>query len=133
VSASFYTDVMIAALAEERAELLDSRERAIRWAVTLEGQNAAALAMHQRSVLNAGELTPGRCWYCDNRPALELLDRYQGYLNGARTKVWLHDHIDPEPHCTTCAGDEPWDISYADWPCATARALGVAALTGRTE
>lgn len=84
---------------------------------------AAAAELHQPSGLVAGEYNDGTCAFCQDT-GNEPIKRFRDHLNGSRAKVWLHLHTDPYPTCTTCAGGG-YDASFADWPCATAIALGV--------
>jgi hypothetical protein len=84
-----------------------------------------ARELHTRSVSAAGEYDDGTCAYCDperHDDPPPLLFRRRDYLNGMRSKVWMHFHEDRHPYCSTCAAG--YD-GRADWPCATAAALGV--------
>jgi hypothetical protein len=89
----------------------------------LAGALRAVLDLHQRSILGgrAGvrpDVFGDGCVICPHTP---LIREY------TRAGIRWHDHVDENPTCITCHGDD--DDSFADWPCPTltaiASALGV--------
>lgn len=102
------------------AQTTDKTQQEPNWRALVE----EARRLHVPSVLSAGEYDDGTCAICETHPTRALLNRYRDHLNGSRSKVWMHDHVDEYPCCNTCAAG--YD-GRADWPCATAIALDMAA------
>ncbi|SNR44390.1 hypothetical protein SAMN06265360_10646 [Haloechinothrix alba] len=75
------------------------------------------LDLHPRSTLRAAVMPErfgeGRCACCARS---ELIWEGSGYLNDGSRRYLMHEHHDPDPHCSACPEGYPW-------PCPTVRAI----------